>query len=146
MGSVDDYVSAEFQRLAEVINDYDPYLFLEMVPVAEHANLIDKKKVFRIVDDRYKKIVMYADSLANPRDILERLFLMDQQHGDPVAILDAHNAAVEALNNEKRRQEMDAVKEFVTFIAKNTKSRWEHDGKIYDDEFRNLGPKTTVID
>lgn len=146
MPDIDAWVSAEFQRLAEIVNDYDPYLFLEMVPVAEQHNLIDKSKVFRIVDDRNKKIVMYADSLSNPTDILARLWSMDQQHNSVVANLDARNRAVEALKLKEEIDKREAMMDFSAFVIKNTKSRWEHEGQVFDDEFRRLGPKSTVID
>lgn len=140
MSHVDDWVSAEFQRLAEIINDYDPDLYLEMVPVAEQVNLIDKSKVFRIVDDKRKKIVMYADSLSNPVDILARLWSMDQAHNNVVANLDARNAALEALKLKEELDRKEAIKDFVAFVGGNTKSRWHHDGRVRDEEFRDLGP------
>lgn len=140
MSDVDVWVSAEFQRLAEIINEYDESLFLEMVPVAAQKDLNDKSKVFRIVDDRTKNIVLYADSLANPADILGRLWSMDQRHGNVVQRMDAHNAAIEALNLKAKIDEQEAAKDFSAFIIANTRSSWKHDGKKYDDEFRNLGP------
>lgn len=143
--SLDDYVSAEFQRLAEIINDYDQYLFLEMVPVADQLNLIDKSKVFRIVDDRNKKIVLYADSLANPQEILARLWGMDQTRGNVLTRMDCLNAAKEALALKERLDEIEAQRDFALFIAKNTKSRWYHDDRIRDEDFNDLGPKSKVI-
>lgn len=145
MSDVDAWVSAEFERLAQVINDYDQYLFLEMVPVAEQANLIDKSQVFRIVDDRTKKIVLYADSLSNPADILARLWSMDSTRGNVLRRLDARNAAVEALRLKEQMDEREAAMDFSAFIIKNTKSRWTHQGRVRDDEFRDLGPVRKVV-
>lgn len=146
MSEIDTWVSAEFERLAQVINDYDQYLFLEMVPVADQPNLIDKSKVFRIVDDRTKKIVMYADSLANPVDILTRLWNSDSTRGNVLSRLDTRNAAIEALRLREEIDKKEAAIDFTAFIAKNTKSRWVHEGRVRDDEFRDLGPVRTVID
>lgn len=139
MSEVDEWVSAEFQRLAEIINDYDEYLFLEMVPVAEHQHLIDKSKVFRIVDDRTKKIVLYADSLSNPKEILTRLWSMDSTRGNVLSRLDAVNAAEEALRLKEQLDIREAQMDFSAFIVANTKSRWVHEGRVRDDEFRDLG-------
>lgn len=139
------WVSAEFQRLAEVINDYDHNLFLEWIPPEQHAGLIDKSKVFRIVDDRTKTIVMYFDSLANPQEILARLYLADQKHVDPVALMDARNIAAQRLELEKKMEERAAQRDFTMFVAKNTKSRWKHDGRVRDEEFNDLGPVAKVI-
>ncbi len=145
MSTADEWICAEFENLAQVINDYDSHLFLEHVPFAEHHKLVDKSKVFRIVDDRTNKIVLYADSLANPADILARLWSMDSTRGNVLMRLDAHNAAVQALEMRKKMDERAAALDLSIFIAKNTKSRWKHDGIIRDDEFRNLGSGRTVI-
>lgn len=139
MDQIDEWVSAEFQNLAEVLSDYDHNLALEMVPVAEWSNLIDKSKVFRVVDTLRNKIVLYADSLANPQDILARVWSMDQGKNNVVANLDARNAAAQALQMKKHMDELEAQKDFVFWIAKNTKSRWVHDGRVKDEHFRDQG-------
>lgn len=146
MSEIDNWVSAEFQRLAEIVNDYDHHLFLEYIPPERQKELYDKQKCFRIVDERTNSVVLYADSLSNPKEILTRLWSMDLKQGDVVGRLDAANRAAEILKIKEELDRREAQKDFAAFIIKNTKSRWEHDGKIYDDEFRNLGPKTTVID
>lgn len=143
--SVQDYVSREFEILAQVIYEYDHNLRLQMIPFEEQATLLDKSKVFRIVDIRTNTIVMHADSLANPRDILARLWAGDASRHDPLAVLDAQNAAVEALENQRIIEEREKAKEFATFVFKNTKSRWVHEGRVRDDEFRDLGPVSKHI-
>jgi hypothetical protein len=142
---LDEWISAEFQNLAEVINDYDPDLYLEMVPKEHWDQLVDKKKVFRVVDGRNKKIVLYAEALSRPDEILAALWSMDQKHGSVVIRMETLNAAQKALDMKKQMDERGELMDFVKFIGKNQKSRWEHDGKIYNEEFRNLGPKKTVI-
>lgn len=143
--SIQDYVSREFEILAQVIYEYDENLRLQMIPFSEHANLIDKSKVFRIVDISTNTIVMHADSLANPRDILARLWAGDASKHDPLALMDAQNAAEESLRLQKIIEDREAKKDFVAFIAKNTKSRWRHNGRVRDDEFRDLGPVSKPI-
>lgn len=145
MNQVDQWVCAEFERLAQVICDFDPYLQLEMVPVAEWGSLIDKSKVFRIVDDRTNKVVLYADSLANPVSILERLWSMDSTKGSVVNRLDAHNAAVQALKMQEYLETREEMQDFSTFVFKNEKSRWKHKGVIRDAEFRDLGSGVSHI-
>lgn len=146
MSLADEWVSAEFVRLAEIINEYDSYLFLEQIPPHVRETINDKKMAFRIVDDRTKKVVLYADSLTDPASILARLWSMDSNHGNVLARVDAHNAAVEAMRLKKQIDEQEAIKDFVAFVAKNKKSRWTHEGRVRDDEFRDLGPVRTVID
>lgn len=146
MSEVDAWVSAEFQRLAEIVNDYDPHLFLEWIPPDKQETLYDKKKCFRIVDDRNNKVVLWADSISNPKDILSRLWSMDLQRGDVVGRMDAENRAAQVLQLKERMDELEAAKDLSAFIIKNKKSRWVHNGRVRDDEFRDLGPVRKVID
>lgn len=145
MDQIDEWVSQEFQNLAQVIHDYDEHLWLEMVPVAAQRELIDKSKVFRIVDDRNNKVVLYADSLSRPDQILGRLWSMDSKHGNVLQRMDAQNAAIEALNLSRQMDEREAKIDFAAFVIQNTKSRWVHEGRVRDDEFRDLGPVATHI-
>lgn len=146
MDRIDEWVCAEFENLAQVIYEYDENLRFEMVPLNQQQHLTDKSKVFRVIDTRTNAVVLYADSLSRPDEILARLWSMDTKHGDVLRRLDAQNAAKEALRLSKELDEREAMKDFSAFVLKNTKSRWSHEGKIYDDEFRELGPKQTVID
>lgn len=146
MNHLDEWISAEFQNLAEVLSDYDPYLALEMVPLSEWDKLIDKSKVFRVVDTRKNQIVLYADSLSSPQDILARVWSMDQNKNNVVANLDSRNAAAQALQMRKHLDEIEAQKDFTLFLARNTKSRWKHEGRMRDEHFNDLGPARTVID
>jgi hypothetical protein len=145
MINVDNWVSAEFQRLAQVVYDYDQYLEFQMVPLDQQMHLTDKSQVFRIVDTRNNRVVLYADSLSNPQEILTRLFCMDQDKGNVVARMDAQNAAAEALRNEKIIEEREAFKDLAAFIGKNTKSRWHHNGRVRDDQYNDLGPVKKII-
>lgn len=140
MDRADEWISAEFQRLAEVLADYDHNLALEMVPPSEWDKLVDKSKVFRVVDTLRNKIVLYADSLSNPQDILARVWSMDQTYNNVVTNLDARNAAAQALMMKQHMDELEAQRDLVLFIAKNTKSTWHHDGRVRDEHFRDKGP------
>jgi tRNA splicing ligase len=146
MNQVNEWVSQEYQNLADVLRDYDRFLALEMVPMEEWPNLIDKSKVFRVIDTRKNQIVLYADSLSSPQDILARVWSMDQDKNNVIAILDSKNAAAQALQMRKHLDEIEAQKDFVLFLARNTKSRWTHEGRVRDEHFRDLGPVRTVID
>lgn len=145
MNQIDEWVSAEFQRLAEILYDYDHNLVLEMVPVAEWGNLVDKSKVFRVIDTKRNKIVLYADSLANPQEILARVWSMDQEYNKVIFNLDAQNRAAQALQIKRHDDEIAEAKELALFIIKNTKSTWHHDGRVRDEHFRDKGPVRKVI-
>lgn len=146
MSLEEEWVSAEFQSLAEIVNEYDHHLFLEWIPPAQQQELTDKSKVFRIVDDRTKKVVLYADSLSNPQEILTRLWSMDSAKGNVLARMDARNAAIEALQLKAKLDEMESAKDFSTFVLSNQKNYWHHEGRKRDADFNDLGPVRKVID
>lgn len=146
MDLIDQWVSQEFQNLAEVLADYDPDLALDMVPPAEWDHLVDKSKIFRVVDTKRNQIVLYADSLSSPQDILARVWSMDQRHNKVVTNIDIRNAAAQALQMKKHLDELEAQKDFALFVGKNTKSRWHHEGRVRDEHFNDLGPIRKVID
>lgn len=140
MDQIDEWVSAEFQRLAEVLYDYDPYLALEMVPKSEWEHLVDKSKIFRVVDTKRNKIVLYANGLANPQEILTRVWSMDQSYNKVIINLDAQNRAAQALQIKRHDDEIAEARELALFIIKNKKSTWHHDGRVRDEHFRDKGP------
>lgn len=144
---VNEWISQEFENLAQVLHDYDPNLALEMVPFNQWDNLTDKSKVFRVIDTQRNQIVLYADSVANPQDILGRVFSMDQaRHGKRVVSdMENRNAAIQALVLKQNMDEIEAQKDFAMFCIKNTKSNWHHEGRIRDEHFRDKGPVRKVI-
>lgn len=143
---IDDWVCQEFANLAQVLYDYDDCLRLEMVLVAERHLLIDKSKIFRVVDTKRNKIVLYADGLTRPQEILARIWSMDQTYNKVVDNIDRQNEAAQALALKKLVDEQEAQRDLSLFIAKNQKSRWRHAGRIRDEHFNDLGSGTTVID
>jgi hypothetical protein len=113
--TVDDghIVTAKTMRVVEIIRDYDRRLEVEWVP-PEHRQPGDN--AIRIVDTRQRglaRIVMsFRDegefTARDGADVLERLFLADHAKGDPVARMNAANAAAKVI--EAKRQ-MDRVEE-----------------------------------
>jgi hypothetical protein len=139
MDPLDEWVSQEFENLAHVLNDYDRHLFLEMVPKAEWDNLVDKTKIFRVVDTLRNKVVLYASAIDSPQEILARVWSMDQEYNKVVFNMDAQNNAAQALQMNKHAEELEAQKDFAMFVIKNKKSRWVHEGRVKDEHFRDLG-------
>lgn len=145
MDQIDEWVSQEFENLAHVLADYDYNLRLEMVPREFWHELIDKTKIFRVVDISRNKIVMHFSGLASPTDILEKIWSMDQTYNKVVLNLDARNRAEEALRMNKHAEEIEEQRELALFIIKNQKSNWHHEGRVRDEHFRDKGPVRKVI-
>ncbi len=146
MDQLDNWISAEFQNLAEVLSDYDHYLRLEMIPLQHWDKLLDKSKVFRVIDTRTNSVVLTASSISSPEEILARVWSRDQTHHDVVTDMDARNSAAQALQLRKNLDEIEAQKDLTLFVAKTTKSRWHHAGRVRDEHFNDLGPVRKVIE
>lgn len=112
-------VSAKAVRLVEIIRDYDPLLEVEWIP-REHR--LEGDSAIRIVDTRQHGLARVVMSFRDEgeftqRDgawVLERLFLADHSKSDPVARMEAGNAAAEILRAkrayEERQEGLDLMK------------------------------------
>lgn len=138
MSHLDQWISAEFQRLAEIIQDYDPYLELRFIPEHKQTELIDKARPYCIWDTRSNSPVFFAGPSDTPVMILERLFLSDNTKHNVLKRLEAAEAAQQVM---KLKEQMDRAEErvdFAAYVLKNKKNYWKHGGKKYDDEFREV--------
>lgn len=139
INEIDRWVSQEFENLAQVLADYDPYLRLEWIPPEHRETPEDMKNAFKVVDTRKNQVVLTASNVTAPHEILARIFSMDQKNGNVVANMDAKNAAIQALEMRKKIDEQEANKDFYRFLGKNTKSRWFHsDGTVRDEHYNIL--------
>ena len=146
MQELDRWISAEFQRLAEIVQDYDHNLELRWIPPELRSDPQDKKSPYCIWDTKYNHVVMFASELDTPVDILARLFDIDNKNGDVLSRLSAQNAAKRAM---LLKEEMDAREEamdFSAFVFGNEKNYWTHEGRKRDAEFNDLGPIKKVIE
>ena len=143
---IEEWISAEFQRLSEIIEDYDQYLELRWIPPEKRETQIDKKQCYCIVDTRNNTIVLFANELDTPVDILTRLWSMDSRHGNVLQRVDARNAAQQAFKLKEDLDAREAALDFSHWVFKNEKNVWIHNGRKKDSEFRDLGPIRTVID
>lgn len=126
------FVSEKHMRIAELIREYDPDLEIEYIPA-------DKRKgndpPFRVVHTNrgtgYRYVVCYADDLDG--NLLERIYKMDaQKHGNVLSDIDAHNRAVKAVMESKRRDELAEAHDLAAHILKSPKSRYRHNGVVYE--------------
>jgi len=111
---VDDghLVTAKAMRVVEIVRDFDPHLEVEWIPPERR---LPGDSAIRIVDTRLRglnRVVMsFSDEEELTRregqDVLERLFLADHSRGNPVARMEAANAAAEALRLKRERERME---------------------------------------
>jgi hypothetical protein len=108
-----EWVSEHYERLARVVQDYDPQFELRWIPVAARVDPEDRKKPYVIWDLVSNTPVFFASELDTPEDILTRLFMSDNTKGNVLERIEAHNAAIMAMNMkedlDRREEQMDKV-------------------------------------
>lgn len=124
------FVSAEHQRIAEIIQDYDETLALAFIP---EANREPGDHPFAVIHSPVGKpqyIAFYADQC--DERILERLFTNDLTKHDVLSQLEAADAARRAVELKRELDKAEARKDLVQHIIKSPKTRYKHDGVIYE--------------
>lgn len=133
------WVNEHFERLARIVQDYDPQFELRWIPPDKRETPTERSKPYVIVDIVTNFPVLYAGELDSPADILARLFDSDNKHGNVLERLEAHNAAVEAI---KMKEKMDAAEERQEYVAwlMGTKKNFINmgDGRVVDDQLRTV--------
>lgn len=127
------FISSKMQRLAEIIQDYDPYLELRWIPPANRSS--SDSHPYVVVDTRNGSSaypLFYFGETTPPEEVLEKIFLGDNTKQDVVAQLDARNAAVEAMRLKAildERAEMHDQFHFLITSRSNNYVNWGKDGK-----------------
>jgi hypothetical protein len=120
-----EWVSEDFQRLAEIVKDYDPYLELRWIPPGQRETDADKKNPYCIIDTRSNYIVMFASERDNPQTILARLWSADNGRGSVLDRVDAENAAAEAFRLKSQMDDEEMKKDFAAWLI-GTKKNFIH--------------------
>lgn len=112
------FVSEKMMTLAQILQDYDPYLSLEWIPTDKRvAN--DNAAPYRIVHTppgRPPYVVMFAYETDVPEHILARIFENDNTRGNPVARMDLRNAAVELFRLKKWHDQLEESTDKAHFL------------------------------
>jgi hypothetical protein len=133
------WVSEHFERLARVIQDYDPQFELRWIPPEFRETREEKSNPYVVWDTVANCPCLFASELDTPEGILARLFDADNKHGDVLTRLEAHNAAVQALELKKKMDEDEERQERVAFLM-GTKKNYINlgNGRIVDDQLRPI--------
>lgn len=133
------WVSERFERLARVVEDYDPQFELRWIPPEHRTDPEDVSKCFAVFDVLTNTPVFFAGELDTPESILARLFDSDNKHGNVLERIDVHNAAVRALELKKEMDEAEERQERVAWYLKaaHKKNYIEMGkGRVLDDNLR----------
>lgn len=135
------WVDENFARLAEVIQDYDPAFELRWIPPEHRTDPEDVKNCYAVVETtpNGEFVVFHAGPTATPEEILTRLFEGDNKHGDVLKRLEAHNAAVQALEYKRQMEIREEKMDKVAFLM-GTKKNFINmgGGRVVDDQLRTV--------
>lgn len=127
------FVSQEHIRIAQIIQDFDPELFLVFIPPSKRDRNDPNEKPFALAhmpENKPSYIVSYFDDC--DERILEFAFMNDTRRHDVLARLEAHDAAVQAIKLKKLMEEEEMKQDLVASIVRSPKHQYRHNGVIYE--------------
>lgn len=133
------WVSENYERLARVVQDYDPQFELRWVPPENRETPEERQKPYVIWDTKFNNVVFYCSELDSPQEILSRLFLGDTTKHDVLAVLDAQNAAARALEMKEQIDAAEERQEYISWLMATKKNYINlPGGRKVDDQLRPL--------
>lgn len=128
------WVSEHYERLARVIQDYDPDLSLAWIPPDRRTR--EDKEPYAVIDTRTNTPVLYASELEQPEQILGRLFCADNKKGNVLDRIESQNAAVEAMNLKAWEDELEDMADKAFFMKQSPLHTLRFNGKKFDHNRR----------
>ena len=133
------WVSEQYERLARVIQDYDPQFELRWIPPEHRETPEDIKNCYAVWDTVANVPVFYAGELSTPEEILTRLFNGDNSKGNVLQRIEAHNAAVRAMEMKEKMDRAEERQERIAWLI-GTKKNYINlgNGRLVDDQLRPI--------
>lgn len=128
------WVDENFERLARVIQDYDPNLELRWIPPEHRAG----EKPYRIIDVKHNYVVFDASETDSPQMILERLFAGDVSKGNPLKRMEAREAAEKTLKLKEAMDQAEEAADQATFLKNSPLHTLRFNGKKFDHNRRRI--------
>jgi hypothetical protein len=133
------WISDEYARMSEIIQDYDYNLELRWIP-PEHRSR-DDKKPYVIWDKLSNTPVLFASELDTPAEIIATLFQADAtKNGHVLQRLEAMESAQRILNVKARLEAMEGAADQAHFLLKSPLHTNRLNGKKFDHNLRVIGP------
>lgn len=128
------FVNEKHRRVAEIVQDYDPTLFLVWIPPAQRTEAKDREFPFAILHkplNRPEYIVRTVKESEVDERLLAWLWSNDAERTNPLAMLEKEEAARQAMELHARQEERDEAIEIGTAILNSPLNTYRHNGKVY---------------
>lgn len=132
-GQSGQYINTDHQRIAQIVNDYDPSLFLCWIPPDKREP--GETQTYALIHQRVGQpeqvVTTFCDNEIDER-VLAWIFRADTTRSDVLSAVDAQNAAaklVEAKQWEDARAEM---RDFMATVLKSPKHVFKHNGMRFE--------------
>lgn len=115
-----EFVSENHQHIAQVIKDYNPYLDLCFIP--ERDREPTDPAPYAVVyspPGKEPQVVMWAQHADINETLLAKLWQSDTTKNDPMAYLEALEAARQALIMEKQIEESERAQDMAEFMIRS---------------------------
>lgn len=127
-------LSAKHERIARIIQDYDPNLELAFIP--KNARTAFDAEPFAIIHNMgsHRYVVMTCKEEEVDERLLAKLFMANQavKGNDILGRLEAEEAARNLLRMRETMDEYEEKMDFAKSLIKTKKHRYKHNGKTYD--------------
>jgi len=127
------WVSAKVARVAEIIADYDPRLEVRWLPRDRRA---PGDSAFQIVEHCANGAEVVAFSVATEAEfderVLARIFAADNRRDNVLDRLEAHNAAVRAVELKKALEEQEEARDVAAAVFASPLHSYRHAGLRLD--------------
>jgi hypothetical protein len=124
------FISAEHQRIAEIINDYDSDLYLLFIPPAKREPGDKPYAIMHQPPGKAPYIAMYSDTC--DERLLARLFENDARRHDILSRLEAEELAQKLTEAKRRQDEADAKADIAKSMWRSPLHTYKHNGKKLD--------------
>lgn len=127
------FVSEKQRRVAQLLQEKYPYLQVQWIPADKRSS---SDYPFRVVDctpGRPRYVVCFAHDC--DERLLARVMQADNSNQNVLNILEAHNAAAEALEEQERRDKNMEAHQMAFSIFRSKKIHYKHGGIDYGKAF-----------
>lgn len=125
------FISEKHQRIAEIIHDYDPNVHLVWIPPRDRTNSEDEMPfaIIHTPPGKPEYIVFKFKEEELDERILARLWSNDASKNNPMAYLEALEAAQQAVDYKKRLEMEEERKDIARSMFNSPLNYYRYNGK-----------------